>query len=289
MDEIKTNGIKKLTGCPKCGSKNYSLGLCRDCGYFPFEISANTPFNHALEPINLTLASNAKGVIDLGGITSLSESASKIIDITNVTGFKPAQLENLVVAKRDADSELTKLEAKLSESRAELSESKEQLIKLAKDVKRLQRSASATQVSTRRDYEKWEKETLAVLKSHKCEEEMLDSIREVGRCLFSAPFRASIAMISVAMEDALIQRLKIAGYDIKAEEAKGQEFYLPHLNQIAYSGYSLISQRTYGRINILNKIRRFGTHSKTGVSLKADATFSFELFKEALKELFPKK
>ena len=50
--------------------------------------------------------------------------------------------------------------------------------------------------------------------------------------------------------------------------------------------FNLISDKTHDRINILNKIRRFGTHSKTGATLEDDASFVFNCYKQALIEMF---
>lgn len=44
---------------------------------------------------------------------------------------------------------------------------------------------------------------------------------------------------------------------------------------------SIISQKTHDRFLILNKLRRFGTHHKTGATLKDDALYSFALLARA--------
>jgi len=116
--------------------------------------------------------------------------------------------------------------------------------------------------------------------------EIISDLDEIKKCMIHKLFRPAISSIAVAMENAFIIRMLKEGKDIRQEERDGGEGYLPQLNNEAYKKFNLISDKTHDRINILNKIRRFGTHSKTGATLEDDASFAFNCYKQALIEMF---
>lgn len=115
---------------------------------------------------------------------------------------------------------------------------------------------------------------------------LVGDIDEIKRCLLHRLYRPAISSIAVAMENAFIVRFFEEGRDIRQEERNGKQWFLPELNKEAYKKYNLISDKTFDRINILNKLRRFGTHSESGSTIEQDANFAFSAFEQALQELF---
>lgn len=116
--------------------------------------------------------------------------------------------------------------------------------------------------------------------------EIISDLDEIKKCMLHKLFRPAISSIAVAMENAFIIRLLKEGKDIRQEERDGIPWFLSGLNKETYEGVKLITDKTFDRINILNKIRRFGTHSKTGATLEDDASFAFNCYKQALIEMF---
>ena len=115
---------------------------------------------------------------------------------------------------------------------------------------------------------------------------IISDLDEIKKCMLHKLFRPAISSIAVAMENAFIIRLLKEGKDIREEERNGINWFLPGLNKETYEEAKLITDKTFDRINILNKIRRFGTHSKTGATLEDDASFVFNCYKQALIEMF---
>ena len=116
--------------------------------------------------------------------------------------------------------------------------------------------------------------------------DLIADIDEVKKCLIHKIYRSAISSICTATENAFIIRLLKEDKKIREEEKNGKLWYLSQLNKEAYK-HHLITDKTFERVNILNKMRRLGmSHSKTGSTLKEDAEFALTAFRQALKELF---
>lgn len=117
------------------------------------------------------------------------------------------------------------------------------------------------------------------------DEDLITALREINKCLAYNLYQPAIAAIAVTMENLLIESLLSKSAKIKKEERTSKKkYYLPELNEKALSK-NLISQKTYERIEILNRLRRFGTHSKTGATLGQDASYALKVLEQTITEL----